>query len=75
MFESEPVKVVQELLRHANSRLAGVSCPCVDVERDPRAAQSRVANLILPKKVVVGESLTKPFQTLIVRALTDRRIW
>ena len=49
------VKVVQELMRHANSRIT------LDVHTQAltpakREAQSKVANQILPKKVVAGES-------------------
>ena len=63
----EDIKVVQELLRHANSRIT------LDIYTQAftpakREAQSRVANLILPKKVVVGEPLTNPFEPSLSEA-------
>jgi len=55
----EDIKVVQELLRHANSRIT-LDIYTQALTPAKREAQSRVANLILPKRVVVGESLTNP---------------
>jgi hypothetical protein len=55
--------------RHANSRIT------LDIYTQAptpakREAQSRVANLILPKKVVVGESLTNPSRPSLSAVIT-----
>jgi len=57
----EDIKVVQELLRHANSRVT-LDLYTQALTPAKREAQSRIANLILPKKTMVGESLTNPFK-------------
>ncbi len=57
----EDIKVVQELLRHANSRIT-LDIYTQALTPAKREAQSRIANLILPKKTMVGESLPNPFK-------------
>ena len=59
--------VVQELLRHANSRIT-LDIYTQALTPAKREAQSRVANLILPKKTMVGESLTNPFKPSLSEA-------
>ena len=63
----EDIKVVQELLRHANSRIT-LDIYTQALTPAKREAQSRVANLILPKKTMVGESLTNPFKPSLSEA-------
>jgi len=63
----EDIKVVQELLRHANSRIT-LDIYTQALTPAKREAQSRVANLILPKKTTVGESLTNPFKPSLSEA-------
>jgi integrase len=63
----EDIKVVQELLRHANSRIT-LDIYTQALTPAKREAQTRVANLILPKKTMVGESLTNPFKPSLSEA-------
>jgi hypothetical protein len=70
----EDIKVVQELLRHANSRTT-LDIYTQALTPAKREAQTKIANLILPKKSLVGESLTNPFNPHCPRqrVLTDRK--
>jgi integrase len=63
----EDIKVVQELLRHANSRIT-LDIYTQALTPAKREAQSRIANLILPKKTMVGESVTNPFKPSLTEA-------
>jgi len=63
----EDIKVVQELLRHANSRIT-LDIYTQALTPAKREAQTRIANLILPKKSMVGESLTNPFKPSLSEA-------
>jgi integrase len=67
----EDVKVVQELLRHANSKIT-MDVYTQALSPAKREAQSRVASIILPKKVVSAVGLSDSFGQLRPRLNSDK---
>jgi integrase len=59
----EDIKVVQELLRHANSKIT-MDLYTQSLSPTKREAQGRVASSILPKKVVSAVGLSDSFGQL-----------
>jgi integrase len=67
----EDVKVVQELLRHANSKIT-MDVYTQALSPAKRDAQDRVARIILPKKVVSAVGLSDSFGQLRPRLNSDK---
>lgn len=67
----EDVKVVQELLRHANSKIT-MDVYTQALSPAKREAQGRVARIILPKKVVSAVGSSDSFGQLRPRLNSDK---
>lgn len=69
--KGEDVKVVQELLRHANSKIT-MDVYTQALSPAKREAQGRVASIILPKKGLSAVGLSDSFGQLRPRLNSDK---